>query len=128
MYTTTSVLAVLSLPTATLATSDAVSIWSPIFQYGFAGFAAALLAIVFWQMRSMFLHMKDVTNVIAENTRAIQASSLAAVAAADALRTSINAIDSRADHLFQLMDDLRTRLLERPCLIETHPEHYTAVS
>ena len=44
----------------------------PVIQYGFAGFAAALLGIVVWLVRRLLAVLDQNTKVIADNTETIR--------------------------------------------------------
>ena len=66
-------------------------IWTPIFQFGFAGFAAVLLAILVWLIRRLL-------DVLDANTEAIQGMS-----------------KTTSDEM-RLMRDLYNKIISRPCI------------
>jgi hypothetical protein len=75
-------------------------VWSPLIQGGFAVFALLLLAMNYWLVRQLLRVLAANNGVIAGNTRAIE--SVATIA-----------IDTR-----NLMQEIRDKLLKRPCLME----------
>jgi hypothetical protein len=79
---------------------DVIQIWSPLIQGGFAIFALLLLGVNVWLVKQLLRVLKDNSQVIAGNTRAIE--SVATVA-----------FDTKG-----LMQELRDELLKRPCLME----------
>jgi len=47
------------------------SIMQPIIQYGFAGFSAVLLGVLIWMIKNLLIVLKDSSQVIINNTKAI---------------------------------------------------------
>ena len=81
---------------------EVIQLWSPLIQGGFAVFALLLLAVNVWLVKQLLRVLKDNSQVIAGNTRAIE--SVATIAG-----------DTR-----ELMQEIRDELFKRPCLL---PEH-----
>jgi len=79
--------------------ADVIQLWSPLIQGGFAVFALLLLAVNVWLVKQLLRVLKDNSQVIAGNTRAIE--SVAAIAS-----------DTKG-----LMEELRDELWKRPCLM-----------
>jgi len=79
---------------------EVIQLWSPLIQGGFAVFALLLLGINVWLVKQLLKVLKDNSQVIAGNTRAIE--SVATIAS-----------DTKG-----LMQQLRDELLKRPCLME----------
>ena len=48
------------------------SIMTPVLQYGFAGFAAILLAIIVWLIQQLIKLIRENNDVIAHNSQVIQ--------------------------------------------------------
>jgi len=80
--------------------AEVIQLWSPLIQGGFAVFALLLLGINVWLVKQLLKVLKDNSQVIAGNTRAIE--SVATIAS-----------DTKG-----LMQQLRDELLKRPCLME----------
>ncbi len=80
--------------------SDVIQLWSPLIQGGFAVFALLLLGVNVWLVKQLLKVLKDNSQVIAGNTRAIE--SVATVA-----------FDTK-----NLMQELHNELLKRPCLMD----------
>jgi len=80
--------------------ADVIQLWSPLIQGGFAVFALLLLGVNVWLVKQLLKVLKDNSQVIAGNTRAIE--SVATIAS-----------DTR-----ELMQQLRDELLKRPCLMD----------
>ena len=78
---------------------ETLNTWSPVIQYGFAGFAAILLIVVVWLIRQLLHVLQDSNKVIEGNTQALRDASMI------------------AEHTRGIMSDVRDRLLERPCLM-----------
>ncbi|MBW1649013.1 MAG: hypothetical protein JRJ72_13095 [Deltaproteobacteria bacterium] len=80
--------------------ADVIQLWSPLIQGGFAVFALLLLGVNVWLVKQLLKVLKDNSQVIAGNTRAIE--SVATISS-----------DTR-----ELMQQLRDELLKRPCLMD----------
>jgi len=80
--------------------TEIIQLWSPLIQGGFAVFALLLLGVNVWLVKQLLRVLKDNSQVIAGNTRAIE--SVATIAS-----------DTKS-----LMQQMRDQLLSRPCLIE----------
>ena len=80
--------------------TEIVQLWSPLIQGGFAVFALLLLGVNVWLVKQLLRVLRDNSQVIAGNTRALE--SVATIAS-----------DTR-----NLMQQMRDQLLARPCLIE----------
>jgi hypothetical protein len=80
--------------------SEVIQLWSPLIQGGFAVFALLLLGVNVWLVKQLLKVLKDNSQVIAGNTRAIE--SVATIAS-----------DTK-----DLMQQVRDELLKRPCLID----------
>ena len=80
--------------------AEVIQLWSPLIQGGFAVFALLLLGVNVWLVKQLLKVLKDNSQVIAGNTRAIE--SVATIAS-----------DTKG-----LMQQLRDELLKRPCLME----------
>jgi len=78
---------------------ETIQLWSPLIQGGFAVFALLLLGVNVWLVKQLLKVLKDNSQVIAGNTRAIE--SVATIVG-----------DTR-----ELMQEIRDELLKRPCLI-----------
>jgi hypothetical protein len=70
----------------------------PVIQYGFAGACAVLLAFLFWLIRRLLELLEECAGVIAANTDAVE---------------SLTTVQQEA---LGRQNDLRDRLLARPCL------------
>lgn len=81
---------------------DVIQLWSPLIQGGFAVFALLLLGVNVWLVKQLLRVLKDNSQVIAGNTRAIE--SVATISA-----------DTR-----ELMQEIRDELFKRPCLMTEH--------
>lgn len=81
---------------------EVIQLWSPLIQGGFAVFALLLLAVNVWLVKQLLRVLKDNSEVIAGNTRAIEAVAFVAT-------------DTR-----ELMREIRDELLKRPCLMPDH--------
>lgn len=77
----------------------------PFIQWGFAGFAFLLLAVVVWLI-------KQVLHVLAENTRAMVRHAEISVEVKGAMRGVTESMDRHNE----VVADLRTELIKRPCL------------
>ena len=84
--------------------AEMLQCWSPLIQGGFAVFALLLLAVNVWLVKQLLRVLKDNSQVIAGNTRAIE--SVATIAS-----------DTKG-----LMQEIRDELLKRPCLLPEEPE------
>ena len=77
-------------------------IWTPVFQYGFAGFSAVLLGIIVgggrWLIRQLLDVLKENNKVIDRNTAAI------------------NAVEKTTTDDLKLTRDINNKLLSRPCI------------
>lgn len=82
--------------------AEVIQLWSPLIQGGFAVFALLLLGINVWLVKQLLRVLKDNSQVIAGNTRAIE--SVATIAG-----------DTRV-----LMQEIRDELLKRPCMMLEH--------
>jgi F0F1-type ATP synthase membrane subunit b/b' len=80
--------------------AEVIQLWSPLIQGGFAVFALLLLGINVWLVKQLLKVLKDNSQVIAGNTRAIE--SVATIAS-----------DTKG-----LMQELRDELWKRPCLLD----------
>ena len=80
--------------------TEIIQLWSPLIQGGFAVFALLLLGVNVWLVKQLLRVLRDNSQVIAGNTRAIE--SVATIAS-----------DTKS-----LMQQMRDQLLSRPCLIE----------
>ena len=80
--------------------TEIIQLWSPLIQGGFAVFALLLLGINVWLVKQLLKVLKDNSQVIAGNTRAIE--SVATIAS-----------DTKG-----LMQQLRDELWKRPCLLD----------
>jgi len=80
--------------------ADVIQLWSPLIQGGFAVFALLLLGVNVWLVKQLLKVLKENSQVIAGNTRAIE--SVATIAG-----------DTR-----ELMQEIRDELLKRPCLMD----------
>ncbi|MBE7558238.1 hypothetical protein HS125_04560 [bacterium] len=76
----------------------------PMVQYGFAGFCAVLLALLFWMMRRVLLLFEQNTQVIERNTAAI------------------HAVDERTVDELKLVRKLYDLMLSRPCIAQPKEE------
>ena len=74
---------------------------SSYIQYGFAGFAFLLLALVFWMIRRLLRVLEDTNKVVANNTQ-----------------VSV-AVQETARETRELLIDIKDQLLSRPCLMTT---------
>lgn len=72
---------------------------NPSIQWGFAGFCLALLAFVFWLVKTRTVSGKDLTTVISEHTSAVREQT------------------RLLTELLQLNRKIHNRLLARPCLL-----------
>jgi len=70
----------------------------PAVQYGFAGFAAALLAFVWWLVRHIIRLLNRTNQIIANNTEAIRS------------------VDTRTGEELKLLRAIHDKLLARPCI------------
>ena len=52
--------------------ADVIQLWSPLIQGGFAVFALLLLGVNVWLVKQLLKVLKDNSQVIAGNTRAIE--------------------------------------------------------
>ena len=82
--------------------ADVIQLWSPLIQGGFAVFALLLLGVNVWLVKQLLKVLKDNSQVIAGNTRAIES-------------VARSASDTKG-----LMQQLRDELLKRPCLLDAH--------
>ena len=83
---------------------EVIQLWSPLIQGGFAVFALLLLAVNVWLVKQVLKVLKDNSQVIAGNTRAIES------------------VANIAGDTKELMQEIRDELLKRPCLMrEEHP-------
>lgn len=77
-------------------------IWTPVFQYGFAGFAAVLLSIIVfggrWLIRQLLGVLKENNKVIDRNTAAL------------------NAVEKTTTDNLKLSRSVNDKLLSRPCI------------
>ena len=73
--------------------------WSPVIQYGFAGFAVLLLGVVVWLIRQLLKVLKETGEIIRGNTLAL------------------DAVSSTAGQSRELMSQIRDQLLSRPCML-----------
>lgn len=80
--------------------ADVIQLWSPLIQGGFAVFALLLLGVNVWLVKQLLRVLKDNSQVIAGNTRAIES-------------VATSASDTKG-----LMQQLRDELLKRPCLLD----------
>jgi hypothetical protein len=80
--------------------TQTIDTMKPVIQYGFAGFAVLQLAVIVWMFRQLLTQLRSTTRVIHGNTGAIRA------------------VNEVADDTKTLLQDLRDRLLSRPCLRE----------
>jgi len=80
--------------------TEIIQLWSPLIQGGFAVFALLLLGVNVWLVKQLLRVLRDNSQVIAGNTRALE---------------SVTTIASETRNLMQQMRD---QLLSRPCLIE----------
>jgi F0F1-type ATP synthase membrane subunit b/b' len=78
---------------------EVIQLWSPMIQGGFAVFALLLLGVNVWLVKQLLKVLKDNSQVIAGNTRAIE--SVANIAS-----------DTKV-----LMQEIRDELFKRPCLM-----------
>jgi hypothetical protein len=85
-------------------------IMSPIFQYGFAGMSAILLAILWWLISRLLTLLKDTNAIIAANTLAIQ--NVSAV---------VNEVKTMTGDELELTRGVNNKLLARPCIARTSP-------
>lgn len=81
---------------------EVIQLWSPLIQGGFAVFALLLLGVNVWLVKQLLKVLKDNSQVIAGNTRAIE--SVATISS-----------DTR-----ELMQEIRDELFKRPCLLPDH--------
>jgi len=79
---------------------EVIQLWSPLIQGGFAVFALLLLGVNVWLVKQLLRVLKDNSQVIVGNTRAIE---------------SVAAIASDTQNLMRRLHD---ELLKRPCLLE----------
>jgi hypothetical protein len=85
------------------------AILQPLIQYGFAGVSAVLFGFVFWLSKNMLSILKENTQIIAQNTHAIQ----------QLQGVSDHSFDTNTKLCVELKDTLQridTRLSARPCL------------
>ena len=78
---------------------EVIELWSPLIQGGFAVFALLLLAVNVWLVKQLLKVLKDNSQVIAGNTRAIES------------------VANIAGDTKDLMQEIRDELLKRPCLM-----------
>jgi F0F1-type ATP synthase membrane subunit b/b' len=81
---------------------EVIELWSPLIQGGFAVFALLLLAVNVWLVKQLLKVLKDNSQVIAGNTRAIES------------------VANIAGDTKELMQEIRDELLKRPCLMHDH--------
>jgi len=79
--------------------ADVIQLWSPLIQGGFAVFALLLLGVNVWLVKQLLRLLKDNSQIIAGNTRAIES------------------VATIADDTRTLMRQLHDELLQRPCLM-----------
>ena len=79
--------------------ADVIQLWSPLIQGGFAVFALLLLGVNVWLVKQLLKVLKDNSQVIAGNTRAIES------------------VATIASNTRELIGQLRDELLKRPCLM-----------
>jgi uncharacterized membrane protein YccC len=72
---------------------------APIVQYGFAGFAVVLLAVLVWLIKQLLSLQEKTNRLIEANIEAIRE------------------LSNRTGDELKLIRELRDRLLARPCLI-----------
>ena len=80
--------------------AEVFQLWSPVIQGGFAVFALLLLGVNVWLVKQLLRVLKENNQVIAGNSRAIEA------------------VASVATETRTLMQEIRDQLLQRPCLFE----------
>jgi hypothetical protein len=78
---------------------EVIELWSPLIQGGFAVFAMLLLGVNVWLVKQLLRVLRDNSQVIEGNTRAIE--SVANIAG-----------DTKV-----LMQQIRDELFRRPCLL-----------
>ncbi|MCE5277183.1 MAG: hypothetical protein ABFD92_16770 [Planctomycetaceae bacterium] len=77
---------------------NADALLQPIVQYGFAGFCAVLLGIVFWLVKRLLAVLEATNAVIARNSEAI------------------SDLSSLTSDLLKLNRSLHDKLISRPCI------------
>lgn len=78
---------------------QAASLFSPMVQYGFAGFCFLLLGLVFWMIRKLLDIIVKNNEVIERNTSTIG-----------------NLLNQSKDELV-ILRSIHDKLLQRPCLV-----------
>jgi len=76
----------------------------PIIQYGFAGLSAILLAILVWLIQRLLGVLHETNQVISKNNE------------------TIHYVDKHVITNIAVTQDLRDRLLQRPCIREKRDE------
>lgn len=79
---------------------DPAAVLDPVLEHGFPGLAAVLLALHVWLLRRLLGLLEETTLVIREST------------------ATLRMIDARSVEVIRLAEDLRTRLLARPCIAD----------
>ena len=77
------------------------SLLTPVMQYGFAGMSVILVAVIVWLIRRLLAVLEKTNEIIAANTEAIRD------------------VDHRTAEELNLVRDLREKLLQRPCLLDS---------
>ena len=91
--------------------TEAVELFTPAIQYGFAGFSFFLLCILVWLVRRLLDVLDSNNRVIVSNTDAIRACN-------DAVMHELQAVDEHITAQQTMLASLRDRLLLRPCIRE----------
>lgn len=74
--------------------------WSPVIQYGFAGFSVLLLMMIVWLVKQLLRVLQETNEIIRRNTEAL------------------NSMNATAMRSRELMDSIHDCLLARPCLMD----------
>lgn len=76
----------------------------PYIQWGFAGFAFGLTGVIVWLVTKLLAILKDTNTVIANNT------------------IIIGKVSDKVDTTVELLQDVRDKLLSRPCIAHRHAD------
>lgn len=81
---------------------EEIKLFSPLLQYGFAGFSMALLVVLVWMIRNLMQVLKDTSRIIDQNSEVIRQVVAGQNGATQEIRF------------------LRDELLKRPCLAKAN--------
>ena len=86
----------------------------PVIQYGFAGFAIVLLGMLTWIIRESFRASRDtrdeLVQVVKDSNQVVTANTQA-----------IQNLCAGSKREIDLIDDMREKLLARPCMMDRRP-------